>query len=367
MSIEIVDNPDGTKTIQVRGNTSQRFSIEGILATYENIKIKFLKTKEPLSHVGFSEFSFGNMKRFQSDSQDGTSTMLEHIDPLLLQSYASRIDFTLFGIRDTDVSAFSRVAVSVNMRNNDGEPASFDLGTFFVTSVRPIGTDKTMITAEDIRTIIDKNTVSMTITTVDSIRDKLIDMLTELNVGHWIDSSIDVHPTLDVVYEDVSPIKVLTDVSSRFGIPISIGPNGEVFLIANVSGGRGVCASNIMAWAASETSEIKHNMFTFNDGFIYDKRIEQTLPPIKFNVSNSFFVTHNDRLGILDKIDENLLSNTVVVETTGDMRIETGDEITIETRDGEIKIDVTSVENRIGTSYRQKITGLTREVVLRGA
>jgi len=363
--ITIVDNVDGTKTIQVRGNSAQRFSIEGILATYEHIRIKFLTTKEPLSHVGFSEVSFGNMQRFQADRQDGTATILEQIDPLLLQSYASRIDFTLFGIRDTDVSAFSRVAVSVNMRNDTGEPASFDLGTYFVTAVRPVDTDKTQITAEDIRTIMDKNTVSLTITTADSIRDKLIEMLTELNVAHRIDGSIDVSPTEDVIYEEVSPIKILTDISSRFDIPVTIGTNAEVQLILPDSGMKEVSASNIMRWAASETSEVKPSVYVFVDGFVYDKRRDPTLPPIRMNVDNGFFVSHNDRLGMLDKIDANLASNSVVVETTGDLRIEAGDMITIQTRDGQAIMEATAVENRIGSSYRQKITGLTRDVVRR--
>jgi len=362
MTVEIVDNGDGTKTIQVRGNDSSRFSIEGILATYDHINVKFNKTVEPNAHVGLSEVSFGNMQRFQSDRQDGVSTILEHIDPLYLQSYASRVDFTLYGIRDTDVASFARVSVGMNMRNSNGEPASFDMGTYFVTSVRPVGTDKTQITAEDVRSILDRNTVSLTITTADSIRAKLISMLTSLNVGYRVDSSVDIPPLTQIVYEDVSPMKVLTDVSSRFGIPLSVGTNGEICLLPGDPRGRLVTSSNIMRWAASESSEIKPNVYTFDDGYVYDKRTDKTLPPVKTNISNEFFVTAPDRIGMLLKIDDYVNTNSVVAETTGDLRIETGDLIRLYTRDGIITIEVTSVENRIGTSYRQQLIGLTRAI-----
>lgn len=367
MTVTIADNGDGTKTIQVRGNTQQRFSIEGILATYDNITMRFYKTAEPRTHVGFAEILFGNMQRIQADRQSGTSTILEQTDPLKLQSYASRVDFTLFGIRDTDVTSFSRVAVSVNTRDGTGEPVSFDMGTFFVTSVRPVGKDMTQITAEDIRTIIDKNTVTLTISTNDSIRDKLIQMLTDLNVGYYIDMSLDVSPTQDVEYKDVTPIKVLTDVSCRYNIPITIGPRGDVHLTARPHEGRSVSASNIMTWAMSEASAIKPNFFIFDDGFEYDKRTDLTLPPVKSNISNGFFLSHHDRLNFLDRIDENMAANSVVIETTGDIRLEVGDIVSAQTRDGQIVIGITQVENRIGTSYRQKLTGLTREVIGSGS
>jgi len=362
--VTIVENGDGTKTIRVRGNTEARFTIEGILATYDSIKMEFFKTRLPGAHVGFAEVSFGNMQRFGSDRQQGTTSIIEQRDPLGLQTYPSRIDFTLNGIRDTDISSFARVAVSARCRDPTGEPASFDFGTFYVTSVRPVDKDKTQITAEDVRAVLSKNTVYLEITTYDSIKAKLEEMFTNLNIGYYVDDVLDVNPSQDVSYVDAPPLTVLTDVSSRYAVPITIGRNGQVLLMQTDHGGRTVGSSNIMSWAMSESVEVKPNMYVFDDGATLDMRGDMTIPMVKENISNPMLATSEDKQVIVQRIVSNYALNSVSMETSGDLRIELGDTLQVQTREGWAAVTVTGIENRIGASYRQKIKGLAKGKVL---
>jgi len=361
-TVTIVDNGNGTKTIQVRGNLDARFSIDGILATYSSINVHVTKTSIPRAHVGISEISFGNMRRFSSDRQQDTTVVTESIDPLGLQSYATRLDTTLNDIRDTDVSSFARVSINVITRNEFGEPATFPLGMFYVTAVDPVGSNVTRISAEDVRAILDKNTVSLTIEVTDSVRDKLADMLDGLNIAYILDMALDVNPSHQLVYTDVSPIKIITDTSSRYGIPISVGQQGEIVLSIKVPGSRNIESSNIMRWPMSESAEVRPNMYVFEDNSNLDLRGDMTVPKVVYSISNQMLTTPQDKQGIVDKIVANHNVNSVTVETTGDPRIEMGDMLAIETRDGSIEVEVMKIENRVGSSYRQRITGLARVV-----
>jgi len=358
MTVEIVENGDGTKTIQVRGNTEQVFSIDGILATYTEIGIDFLKTVQPSAHVGFSEIMFGNMRKFNSSRQHNISTIHDQTDTTGIQTFPSRLDVTLNGLRDTDLNDFSRVSASIRCRNANGEPASFAIGTYYITSVRPVGTDKTQITAEDVRTILGRNSVYLTIGTSDLIGAKLIEMLRDVNIPSIIDPSLNVAPDYEIVYENETPIKILTDISSRFGIPITTGDNGEVILMQATPGTRDISASEIMQWPASEAVEMRTNLYDFQDGSTLDMRADPTIPIVRQSVDNRLLMQPSDKVGIVEAILESYGSNSVNVDTIGDPRIELGDLLNVETRDGWKVVKVTGIETRVGTSYRQKITGL---------